>query len=784
MRKVLILLSLILLSISAFAVTVDETLGPVPEKRLMTSVEIKPEFFIIDSGIPYGDYCKNSIDLFKKYGVNPVWSANVDNYKDVSFFKTIRELETPLFVSSYGKDFKDYLKEKDALDYTWGDLNINRHCSLANSHYLSVSHLHAKDLWNNYLKSTFYNGARGYIYPQVGISSDFGRGSLGYNPGAIAAYRQDLMGKDEGVLCNINGQRMTVKFKDYVTYYLGFYPDPSAFGLKSFEDYYPTRKALYDPEGYKEYNIDIDNAPKFYADIDAKTKNDYIPEFLLRDMLIHYENLKFIDELSVYSKVYGGAYLPTFIEEDMANGNDLFFISSLVNLQGLIKEYTQSPQYYDAAYTKMNYLTSNGRNILNKRIGFSLEAGASNESIPYYDNYVAYIQAYEGQLLNNATVCEGKYWPYGNPEVSFADYSKDSLVSQRMKNVISFANGFKYGLKDGAKRVSPDFTTVVSRRIFRPWGKEYKPYTTTFGDPNKEIGPEKLLFDNGYVFNTVGFENAEKLEGEIVLWNVNTSPVEKFSSYLKRIKDGYINVGVTVAEALDNVIDVNMKVVSLSSYFPEFKRELVMGAEEGTLPVKVRGEDYEISGNVYKMDTKVAFSSDDGVPLVYKYNYGKQVLYVVAFNPGLEANKPLTKFVYSMILNRSSVFVHYESIDDSSVTTYKDSKGLIVRLRNKSLNENNWGSFYATDTPKCAYEIGEPTMAKIRLEKENTPYYIYNYFDGEEEQVTSDPEGFINIKSEDKTLSIFFIREKQDPKLVEDLKLRREEFTKSLNLEL
>ena len=790
MKLYILVLSLLMLVCVVYATEKEDIFGPIPEKPMLSGTPLKDNFFIIGASVQNGNYAVESARMFKKYGGAVVWNGHTENFSDVSFFENMKKEKVPTLVQSWGFSFLNYLKERDALEYTWGDLNLNKKVTNPDSHLLSMSNPVTLDLWKEYIKCAIYNGSKGYVFCDQVAPWALGRGSGGCNPVTIGQFRQDLSGRDKGFVCNINGENKTIKFADYAEYYLGFVPEPKSLGLSSWYDYYPTRKAIYDPEGYEKYIIDGEHPVEFYFNVDNETKSDYIPEFLLRDMLIHYEYLKFCDALGKEAASLDGVYFPMPNTEDMANGHDLYFLSSLVSVQGNLEEYFQCPLYNDVAYTRLDYLTRNLRNIRGKRFGVVLESGAGGNSCPYYEHFVDFIIAYEATLVNRANMLEGDFWPglhaHLDADYPLEEYKKEPQMAERMKAILSYANGFKYADIDKGEKLKSEFTTVVSRRIFRPWGKEYKTYTYFFGDPNKDIQPDQVLYNSGYVFDTVGFEDAENLSGEMVVWTANTPTVKKFDTFIRRMKEGFINTGMLVAEGLDYVMDNNMKVVNLSDYFPEFVRELSKSESEENIKVKCGGTEYTIAGNYYKMpQCKVAMLSDERTPLLYSMKIGKADMYILPFNPALPENEGIAKYVYDIVLNRSSIMPKWESVNNSSVAVYKNKNGLTVRLRSNYMDKN-WAKFMENEDPlkqRCDYIIGEPTQAKIRVDKPNTNYYIYNYFDGEPESVVSDENGFITITSGDKSLSLFFIRDFEDNLLFENLKVRREEYNSLLNLE-
>ena len=783
MKYISCLLLFIMICVTCWGITLEEQLGYIPDKKIMSSLPLKNEFFIIGSGAQMGAYGTESAQMFKKYTINPVWNAHMENFDDARVFRIMKDAGLPCLTQGWGMSFADYLKERDALDYTWGDLNPNKNTTSAMAHELAMPHPAVRELWENYIKASVNSGGAGYVFCDQVTPWDFGRGSGGFNPETIAAFRMDLLGYDKGVRVNMDGKEKTIFFKDYAEFYLGYMPDPKVFGYDSWDKYYPVRKVNYDPEGYAKYVIDPANTPDFYFNTDSITKSDFIPDFLLRDMLIHYEALKFTDFLGQTAAQYGGVYFPMPNTEDMANGNDMLFMSSLSNVQGLMEEYFQAPSYNDTAYTRIDYLTKNIKNIKDKKFGFVLESGGGGNACPYYDHYVSYIQAYEGKFVNNASMLEGDFWPNLHPHLSVdtpvMEYASSSdHFKARMKAILAYGNGFKYACKDKGSKLAPDFTTVVSRRIFRPWGKEYKTFTCLFGDPNKDTQPEEMLYNAGYVFNTVGFEDAENLKGEIVLWDVNTPPVLKFERFINRMEEGYINTAVAVAENFDKILDMNFRIGDLKLYFPSYATEKV--SENVEEKVVCRGQEMTIYGDIYKpAKGDIALKSDDGKVLLYRHKVNKCNFYILPFNPGLKENAPIAKYVYDIVLNRSGVLPHWEQADGSGVAVYRNSKGLIVRLRNKCLNYDVFGDIYKNEDPmkqRCAYEIGEPTEAKIKCDKPNHEYYIYNYFDGEETKEVSDKYGYVPIRSENKSLSIFFIRDREDKSLMKDLAERREEF--------
>lgn len=753
MTKYIISAILILFTgLCVWSVTIEQQLGPVPTGKVYNNISLKNDVFLVgNSGTP-SPYMTESAAICSKYCDNLVWNFYAENFTDISVMKDMLDKRIPFAVQGWGKSFVPYLKEKDALDYTWGDLNSNRKLPNATARELAVASVGVSEIWSAYIKTVINYGSSAYIFPQFATPYDFGWGSGGFSPEMIAAFKQDLSGRDKGIEVFADGKETVFKFKNYAEYYLGFMPESKIFGINSWDDYYPVRKAIYDPEGYKLYAEGSDKA-EFFADIDSKTKKDYIPDFLLRDMLIHYEALKFADSLGKTASENGGTYIINSENENMANGNDVLFLACLKNLGGLALSYNSEKDFSKMAYSRTFAPSFAINNIKGKRSGYVLNFDEKDNP------YISFIQTYEGKAATNSQMCITDSWPvFAEADMSFAKFSQSNPTEKvKATNIIAASNGFSYAAKDGVKKLNPDFTTVISRNIFRPW------------DSQGENVIEKNLADSGYIFDTVGFESVQNLKGEIVFWSCVTPPAKKFEAFLEKLKSGDVKTGVIFAENLDTVLDETCKIADFGLFFPDLAKELIMDKSAGTLPVKCRGVDYEISGNIYSIPKAVpALMSDDGVILVYKQKIGKSDLYILPFDPALSENASIAKFVLDVILNRSSVFPHWESVNGSCANVYSAGKDLIACVKGRLFD-------------KEIYVSEEPAEAKIKCEKPKSLYYIYNYFDGDEESVMSDEFGYVSLKSQDKTISLFCIKDKPDTAFSDLIKVRRSQFESVLN---
>lgn len=752
----------LILSLCVFAGEFEEYLGTDPDANIIAPGAVKADMFIAGNSDMPSMYMTESALLLQKYCDLAVWNFSCEKFSDVSVLKSMKNLKIPYMIQGNGSSFLPYLKSKDALDFTWGDLNPARKLSDASSKEFCVSSSYAKKMWEAYGKAIHNNGGCGYIFPSYSTPYDFGWCSGGFNPEMIAAFRMDLTGRDEGFTANIDGKEKLFHFKDYAEYYLGFVPQCSSFGLNTWDDYFPVRKAVYDPEGYKDYEYFPSDKASYYAQIDEKTKKEYIPDFLLRDMLIHYESIKFTQSVSDVCDRNGGLYIANPEGENAGNGCDILFMSALKH--GAV---AVSGENSALTYTRNSQNLLNASNILAKRNAMVLDFSKCHP-------YTAFIKAYENRFVNSANICLTDSWPKLSagmaPDTALKDLmASDENVKNNVKSILAAGMGFKYAVLDNSKKKTSGFTAIVSRGIFRPWGEIRSDFSSLWDDPNKNILPEKGLAENGFVFDTVGFESTENVKGEMAVWAVNTAPAGKLQAFLDLLKKEKLKTGIIVCECLDYVLDNNCRIAKLSDYFPSLATETVMDASAGVLPVKCRGEEYNISGNVYSVPgAKPALMSDDGVVLVYKQKLGKSDLYFLAFNPALPENAPVAKYVFGVILNRSSVFQQWESTEESKALVFRDTKGLTVSVKSADFDE----SVYAKD---------KITQVRVRCDKSNKEYFVYNCFDGEETKVMSDDFGFVDLGS-DKSASVFFIREKQDPGLAVSLNQLRADMEELMKL--
>lgn len=787
--KFLLVLFLLLFVCVAFAeeVSMESIIGKVPNKQIKKPLKIKGDVFFIGGGAIQGKYAEGTIKLIRKYNPNIAFIAHTEAPSNTQTVNDITKFGVPVFYQTWGPSFKPYLVANDALEHSWGGVDLNKNTPDSSSHSLSMPNKASREIWSNYLKSSIYNGASGIVYCDQVQGWMLGRGSSGHNSQSIASYIEDLRGTDTGVDVKINGVVKNFKFKDYVEFYMGKMPLPKDLGFSSWDEYKPITKKEYDPEGFKEkYIINNTNSELYYFDVDEATKKGYTPKFLMHDMLFHYEYLKYCDFMGKKAKEYGGLYNAMPNAEDLANGVDMYFLSSLVDVNIVSEEYFQSPAFLDAAYMKEGYLTSNLFTIPNKRFGYVLESGGGGNDWPYYEHEVSYLTAYEGKFACNTSVLEGDFWPSLHAHLDQNNYrlkeylDSGEYIQERCKAILSYANGFKYASVDKAKKLDSDFTSVVARRIFRPWGREYATYAWKFNDPNADFLPEQMLFDNGYVFNTVGMEATKFIKPQkLVSYTVNTPTRESFGSMLSKIRSGHVKNTIFVAEGLTNMLNYDFNIVKLDKYYTDFKVKVENNNISGRVLSKEFNidKDYKLLGDVYSISGFEPVVKIGDTPIVAKKKIGKGNVYVLLFNPN--TNKDLGLAVYKAIFDKLNINQKWLPIDNSTARIYKDKAGLIVSVRNKILNMNEWGAFYNNTNPmekRCKYLINAPTSVDIVLEP-NKKYYAYSYLSPEIIEINTNNKGVARLTMKDKTLGIFFIRKTKSLSLLSELQDRDKEFS-------
>lgn len=667
------------------AATPESVLPQLTAERCAPGVPMRKGLFWLgaDGAWVAGPHTKEAIDLISKFipelaviGV----TSRPDLLPEPSFF---RERGIPALVQNFGVGYEPYWRYMGAFEWDY-----NGRCHAEKSfvalsgmaHAAALPHPAVREAFDRLVRASVRRGYTGCGFNDMVWHWGPGRGASGYNPETLRAFRQSLKGEDEGFLLGW-GNRAPRRwfFRDYVRYYLGAEPRPENFGFKSWDGYRPLLK----PE----------------ADARRKAGKDVTAEGMLLDLLVHYEWLKAADRLGCAAKEEGGFFQVLPNPEDLANGNDFLFLAGLANVGGRTEEYFQSPLFMNGAYFRFPYFRD--RTSGDTETGVVLEAGAGGNGAPYYTAEMSLKLAYEITLATRADHLEGDFW-WGFDR-SPAECAQEELVRNRYGAILAYGLGFRYAREDGRfERLAPDFVSITSRRLFRPWGTRYCPWNWRL---DTEFSPDRNLARLGYVFSGQGEESLQEPEfrAGTVFFSASPATESGWRNFMALLESGRIANGVVMAGALRRRIGGSMR--------PEPFLELrEAGAASGALKDAagvVLAENVSIR-KLYEPPAgyETEFSVG-GRPVVVSRRAGKGKLWMLLFTPvpetaeGRSGDAAAGDAVYRALPAKLGVSPHWESRDPVEARLYRAPDGtlLVSAMRHDRLAETADGGVYPADAP-------------------------------------------------------------------------------------
>ena len=567
------------------------------------------------------EYVQESIDLVRKFIPElavVMISGRPDKFQQPAFY---RQENIPTIIQTWGSGYEPWLRAEKGFEVNWAgvDLGLPGHGALTGTaHAAALPHPATREAFSRVVQTAIRSGYSGFGYCDMVWMWGGGRGHSGYNAETIAAFRHDLLGEDEGISLTMTGGRQTVfHFNDYANFYLGGLPNPQDLGFKDWNDYSPITQ----------------------TEFERQAKADYTPDFLLFDLLVHYEWLKFNDFLGRLSREENGFYQCMPNPEDMANGGDLLFTFRLNSLQAVGEEFFNSPSFLDGAYFRFGY--PSGIRPPGLEPGIIMEGGGGGNGWPYYANEVAYATAYELALATQAEFCEGDFWPSSKKSLAESIDSPQNL--SRCRQLLAYGLGFKDARSEDAARIPPDFVSVTSRRIFRPWGGEWVPWTMNLNTP---ASPEGVLAKAGFSFTGIGEEGLDLLNTpQEILFYTPAYPTEKgWQALMEKIRVGQIKNLVLMAPALQKVVTTQLQLKPMREVFPDWDVE-----EDGSWPSPV-GDTPLIAGPRYRLDGWETVESRDVQPTVVRKKIGEGLVYCLLFDATLPENAALAAETYRQLL--------------------------------------------------------------------------------------------------------------------------------------
>ncbi|WP_294504772.1 hypothetical protein [uncultured Victivallis sp.] len=670
----------------------DSVLPFVGEKRNEPVVSMRNGLFWLGASGAWvsGPDTAESIQLISKF-VPDLAVIGVNSRPDLLPAPAfLRERNIPVLTQNFGTGYESYWRYMGAFEW---DSNRRAHAEKSfialsgMAHAAAMPHPAVREAFDRLMRSSVRHGYAGYGFNDMVWHWGPGRGASGYNPETIQAFRQSLKGEDEGFLFgwrNVTPRRWY--FRDYVNYYLGCELHPEAFGFKSWDDYRPLL------------------APEYEAK--RKAGKDVTADGMLLDLLVHYEWLKAADRIGRAAKEEGGFFQVLPNPEDLANGNDFLFLAGLTNVDGRTEEYFSSPLFMSGAYCRFPYFRD--RTAAGTQTGIVLEAGAGGNSKPYYTAKTSLKTAYEITLATRADHLEGDFWwGFSRP---LAELAKEVLHRDRYGAILAYGLGFRYGREDMSAftRLEPDFLSITSRRLFRPWGTVYRPWNWWL---DTQFSPDQELVRLGYIPAGQGEESLREpdFRSEILFYSASPVTAWGWKRFQELLKSGEVKHGIVMAGALREQIG--------SDLHPAPFLKLAQ-------PQNVSGKLADASGKILSgnLEVKALYPAPEGFeteftiggrPAVVSRKTGKGKLWMLLVTPvpetpgGVSPDAETGRAVYRALLDKLGRQPHWRSGDPIEARLYRNKEGvrLVSAMRYDCLAKEIEGVYPATAPGDASLEV-------------------------------------------------------------------------------
>jgi hypothetical protein len=657
-----------------------------------------------------------------------------------------RQMDIPLIAQSWGAGYEPYLKANRGFEKNWEgkDLGLPNMGPpglggvTGDAHNLSMPSAAARRAYGNAVVSAIRSGNSGsgfcdMVWPWAG-----GRGSDGYSAGTISAFRQDLAGTDEGLHVSLPDMgAKTFKFADYADYYIGGMPSPQDLGVAKWEDYSPV------------------TADQFKERIDQNG----LPDFLLFDLLCHYEWLKFAEFMGTTAENAGGFFQCMPNPEDLANGNDFFFLNALPSVRVRCEEYFDSPSFLEGAYYRSSYTTSARR--APNQAGVVMECGSGGNDLPYYANELAYVTSYELTSAARADMMEADFWP--GPRQPLHEAVTDAGLLSRYRQLLAFGLAFTHAREDATQPIAPQFVSVTSRRLFRPWGNAFNPWEWNLV---VAFAPDKPLAEDGFAFSGVGEEDLGHLPSvePIVFYSPNAPTQKGWELFMDRLKSAKIQNGIVTAGGLQSVVTRQFTLKPFQSLYPDFAlstapAQLNSGRLLDEAKTAVGDESYEVHGalSLPGPGDATVFSVDQ-TPLVTRRAVGKSSLYYVLFDPSLPTNRPVARVIFRGLLEKLGVVPQWSTPENISGRVYRAGDMLVAGANNETLLDGKQYLQTQAQNPHSFLPYVSPENLQISVRVKPKADFVWLALpSGMRGKLRSGADGMLPLEADKVSCQLFFV---------------------------
>jgi hypothetical protein len=666
------------------------------------------------------------------------------------------ELRIPAIIQNWGSGYEPWLRSQNAFEINRAgdDLSIKtpRYTLSGTAHAAALPHPATRAAYLQLGQSAIRSGYSGHGFCDMVWMWGGGRGATGHNPATIAAFRRDLLGADDGFPASPDGAPARVmKLRDYAGYYLGGLPAPRSLGFRTWADYTPPRKPG-------------DGQPR---------PPSYSPEYILFDILVHYEWLKFARLLGDNAGREGGFFQCMPNPEDMANGCDNLFLNALDSVHVTSEEFFQNVTHIDGAYYRHPYLTSPRR--APRQNGLVLESGGGGNNHPYYAHEIAWLDAWELTAATAAAHLEGDFWPGVRRPLD--QVLQNPANAERARQILCFGLGFAHAREDQPRRLPPDFVSITSRRIFRPWGNDWKPWNWRLDTP---LAPDPVLAQNGYLFAGMGEEALQTAAvlatGGPILYSPATATEKGWRQLLAHLENGVIPGAIAVAQGLENIIRTDLTRQSIATLTPAHAiKPRLAGLWSGPLragpatlldEASLTGPLYASAATPSAPATPSATPASQtvitlgGQPLVTRTTVGARPLYTLLFDPALPENAPITAAVYQHLLMSFHIAPRWKTDPGSLARVYlSDKYTLIVGVQSPEVRDwTRQTQGRPSFTAKVAYaNPGKKLTVQVTPETPSTSYLWLAFPSGQRGHATSNTDGSITLQIADVAWQTFHV---------------------------
>ncbi len=743
-----------------------ECLLPViPKKnRDVTAAPIRKGMYWLgcDGGWATSKFARKSIELLKKY-IPDLAVIMISTYPDrLKYPAFYAKMDVPTIIQTWGAGIETYLRINNAFDIDIYGRNQgikSRVVLSGTAHAAALPHEAFRTAFDHISRSAVKNGYSGFGFCDMVWNWGPGRGATGFNPSTIAAFRKALLGEDEGIdIQPGDGEAKRYYFEDYTKFYIGGMPSPEQLGFKSWQEYVP---------------------PNIIRQVQLRKEGKLSSHLLMFDLLVHYEWLKAAQFIGRSAEKEGGFFQCMPNPEDLANGCDFLFLAGLKSVYARSEEYFNSPLFINGAYFRFPYFRA--WTLENHETGIVLETGHGGNGKPYYSKMMALCIAYEVSTATNADHLEGDFWH--SARAPLGEVTKNTGACRRFQSEMAFGLGFSQAAKDMFKRIKPDFISLTSRRIFRPWGAKWHCWNYWL---NNEMSPDEILAENGFIFagrgveSIAGITNPEKM----VFYSPSIPTENNFRLLLKKLQDGTIANVVVPAESLKKVIGSDFQTYDFTSKFPEyvFKSGPIPSGQIKTVQSENVGVNlstlagYSCLGQAFEPEMTI-----NGVPVVVKRKIGKGTMHVALISPVSKEIGKRRKGVFTAVaiwkslLSQAGVKPHWQSGKEPvSVRLYKKKNMMLV-------------SAMRTDKIKKQKEpwttAGNGSADFSLMMAPNRKYAWLAFPSMKEGKVSADSTGKVNMRITDADYQLFYIVPESNKFDLEPFKQRMQTIREALSLD-